>query len=219
VTTESGQTEDLFAASAPAASLGLEEPYRALTQAAVELSREHGAREVTSALLADRAGVPLARVEELFESPDACLRLAAAEAGERLSAPVRATVLGEEWLASVHAAIAGFCAAVAADPARAELAFLEGERLGFAPREDPRNLAARDLETLLSGIPDERRSVPARVRPFVDEFHACGVLASVTQKLQLGRSAELPAFARELSALIGCFYLPRPEVDRILSAA
>lgn len=117
---------------------------------------ERGYAATTVEDIARRARVPVSAVYERFGSRDGCFvafyRATVAEITEHVAAVVRAqAVAGRDWRAHAREGTRAYLAALAAQPALAQIAHLEIEAVGAAGRQARRDTSdafARAIEHL-----------------------------------------------------------------------
>jgi AcrR family transcriptional regulator len=171
---------------------------RRLVIAIARLAHEHGTVNLTTARIVSGSHMSRGTLYELFESKDACLTFAFAQAYERIFNPVKAVREVQPWIDRVAASVNAFFTAIEAEPLLAELCLVHS--LG-EPGNDSVHQAG--VETMTEAIaadpgPSELASPPKNA----EELVARGIVSVAGRRVRDGHSAALPEEEDELVRLV-----------------
>jgi AcrR family transcriptional regulator len=169
-----------------------------ILDAVARVAAEEGYWQLTVPRIRAVAGVSRKRFDEYFEDVHGCFIEALERLAERtLAHAAPAGAAARTWPGGVHRALCSLCAAIAADPVLARLAFIEV----FAPGPD--GMLCR--ERVISGIAESlRTSAPAGQRPseLAAEASVDAVWGIVHHHVAVGRARQLPRLTGVLSYLV-----------------
>jgi hypothetical protein len=184
---------------------------------AAALARDLGPGGVEASEICRLTGSEEPDFYELFDSAPDCLRQGIDDAHDRLLAPIRAADGRGEWLPETAWALAGFYAAIVADPLSAELALVHS--YGVDRRRAVRAIDADVAE--LSRLIGHGRSAAAHLGsvlppPITEQFYSHMVLGTAGENLRRGTLDRLAEEAATVAFLVGAAYLGTKETARIL---
>jgi AcrR family transcriptional regulator len=177
---------------------------------------EHGYDGTTVSQISKRARVSKSDFYRHFASKDECFLAAYDDAVERLRAEVLASCeQRRDWADGVCTALATALAALAAEPARANLLLVEGLRAG--PGIYNRFQVAVDgfVPYLRAGAPGTGGSDAAAA---ADEAVVGGIASLLGRRVLAGEAKRLEEFLPELAEFALTPYLGVAEARRIISA-
>lgn len=187
-----------------------------LLTALSECLYERGYETTTVAAIGKRAAVSKSDFYKHFESKEACFLAAYEEVIERIRRSLlSACEAGGQWQDRILAALASLLDDLAAEPAWARLALVEGLRAG-------RGVFDRHQEALQSFVPYLRDGAPAppegpRPPEATDEAVVGGIAALLTRRVLAGETEQLGDFLPEIGEFALTPYLGAAEARRIIS--
>ncbi len=191
---------------------------RARVFAAIALVLDrHGYDGTTVSAVAGEAGVSKSDFYTQFASKDDCFAAAYDAAVESLRVEVLGACAGsDDWATGVCTGLAAALAALAAEPARANLLLVEGLRAGPA-------VCGRFREAVESFVPYLRNGAPAatpvaRLPGAADEAVIGGIASLLGRRVLAGEADRLDRFFPELAEFALTPYLGVAEARRIISS-
>lgn len=192
---------------------------RRLIAGLTQVLYEVGYQKTTVSLIGERAGVSKSDFYKHFGSKDECF-IAAYDAGvEQIREKVFGAcegAEGEEWIAQVRAGIEALLDLLAADPALASLALVEGLRAG-------RGVYDRYQEAMESFVDCFRQGAPTP--PGGDEVPAAtgeavvgGIASMLGRRILAGEAERLTELFPEILEFTLASYVGAEEARRIVSA-
>jgi AcrR family transcriptional regulator len=193
---------------------------RRYVDAAAELLHEFGRDGPTVTNIVRLAGTARNSFYEVFRSGEDCIGYGIGVAVEELFATLAAQDGEGEWLEELHEAIAGFYAAVAAEPILAELFLVHSA----ASRVDHGRAAARAggerfAELLGRGRAEAERRRGHPLPASTEEYFSAAIVSRALRRVRDAEVGSLPDESRPMAALIGGFYLGPAASERILGPA
>lgn len=190
-----------------------------LIQGLTEVLSEAGYQKTTVSLIGQRASVSKSDFYKHFGSKDECFFAAYEDAVERIREAVLATCAaraGEGWPLRMRAAIAALLEQLAADPALASLALVEGLRAG-------RGVYDRYQAAIESFVPSLREGAPTapdggRVPAATDEAVIGGIASLLGRRVLAGEAERLGELLPDVLEFALTPYLGAAEARRIISA-
>jgi AcrR family transcriptional regulator len=186
-----------------------------LLGALAECLHERGYEQTTVAQIGKRAGVSKSDFYKHFESKDACFFAAYDDSVARIRGQALAGCEGGgEWTARVLAALEALLAALASEPAQAQLVFVEGLRAG-------RGVYDRYQEALQSFVPVLREGAPAPAGDTpppaaTDEAVVGGIASLLSRRIAAGETERLAEFLPEIAEFALTPYLGAAEARRAI---
>ncbi len=177
---------------------------------------ERGFDETTISMVSKRAGVSKGDFYKQFESKDDCFLVAYDDAVKGAYARVVEACAGsEDWATRVLDALAALLDHLAAHPAQARLALVEGLRVGKGAYD-------RYQDALLGFVPRLREGAPAPAGGAVppeatDEAVVGGIASLLSRRVVDGDVERLRAFLPEIAEFALTPYLGAAEARRIIS--
>jgi AcrR family transcriptional regulator len=187
-----------------------------LIAALAECLHECGYEQTTVSQIGKRAGVSKSDFYKHFESKDACFLAAYDDSVDR----IRGRALdgcggGGDWTPGVLAALTALLEHLAAEPAQAQLVFVEGLRAG-------RGVYDRYQEALQSFVPNLREGAPAPAGgtpppTATDEAVVGGIASLLSRHIAAGETERLGEFLPDIAEFALTPYLGAAEARRIIS--
>ena len=184
-----------------------------------EVLYEVGYQQTTVSLIGRSAAVSKSDFYKHFESKDDCFFAAYEAAIERIRAEVRAAgaKYGEsEWALRVRDAIAALLAALAADPALASIALVEGLRAGRGVYDRYQAAVESFVVCLREGAPKAPDGV--EVPDAIDEAVVGGIASLLGRRVLADEAGEVEQLLPEVVEFALTPYLGTAEARRIISA-
>jgi AcrR family transcriptional regulator len=186
-----------------------------LLAALADCLNERGYDRTTVSLIGKRAGVSKSDFYKHFESKDACFLAAYDDAVARIRARVLAGCDGEgEWTGRVLAALEALLEALAAEPAQAQLAFVEGLRAGRGVYDRYQEALASFVPSLREGAPAPGGDVPAQAA--TDDAVVGGIASLLSRRIAAGETEQLPDLLPEIVEFALTPYLGAAEARRVI---
>jgi len=186
---------------------------------AAALARDLGPRDVEASEICRLTGSAEPLFYELFDSARDCLRQGIEEAHARLLAPILAADGGSDWLPETAWALAGFYAAIVADPLPAELALVHAYGVDRGRAVGSIDADVAELSRLFGhGRTEAARLGCAQPPPVTEQFLSHMVLGTAGENLRRGSFDRLTEQAPTVAFLIGSAYLGTEETARVLGA-
>jgi hypothetical protein len=137
---------------------------------------------------------------------------------EHLFGPVRALDGRGEWLAEVDEAIAGFYAAVAAEPRLADLLLVHSCGLRLAPGQPDLETGIEAIAALLrGGRAVAERQGATQPPPMAEDYLSRVIVSMAALRVRQDEAWALPADRSEMVLLIGNSYLGLEQTARFLA--
>ncbi|HEY5942307.1 MAG TPA: TetR/AcrR family transcriptional regulator [Solirubrobacterales bacterium] len=186
-----------------------------LTEALYEV----GYQKTTVSMIGQKAAVSKSDFYRHFESKDECFAAAYDAAIERIRGCVAdacGEVAGQEWPRRVSAAIDALLKQLAADPALASIALVEGLRAGREVYD--RYQAA--LDSFVGSLREGAPTVPGRgeVPEATDEAVVGGIASMLGRRVLGGEAEQLSELFPEILEFTLSAYLGAEQARRIVSA-
>jgi AcrR family transcriptional regulator len=186
-----------------------------LTQALYEV----GYQKTTVSLIGQRAAVSKSDFYKHFESKDDCF-IAAYEAAiarlrEQVATACEATE-GEEWARRVRAAVAALLKLLAAEPALASIALVEGLRAGRGVYDRYQAAVESFVALLREGAPSTPSGGEAPAA--TDEAVVGGIASLLGRRVLAGEAEQLNQLFPEILEFALSAYLGAEEARRIVSS-
>jgi AcrR family transcriptional regulator len=186
--------------------------------AVAELLHEIGRGGPTVTDLVGLAGTARNSFYEVFRSVDDCIAHGAALAAEEMFASLETQDGGGRWLSEVGSAVAGFYAAVAATPLRAELLLIHS---ASCRSEAGREALPRGVDLLAALLGRGRAESESRGRrpppPLLDEYLSWAITAPAAGRVRGPEVAALPQESQAVTALVGAYYLGSEAAEEALA--
>jgi AcrR family transcriptional regulator len=193
---------------------------RRYVDAGAELLHEFGREGPTVTNLVRLAGTARNSFYEVFSSADDCITYGAAVAAEELLATLAAQDGEGGWLAEVGSAVAGFYAAVAAQPLLAELLLIHSPGCRSAAGREALPGAVDRFAALLTRGRVESEALGRRIPPpLLDEYLAWAIASLPARRVRDEELAALPRESRPVTALVCGYYLGRQATEDALATA
>jgi AcrR family transcriptional regulator len=193
---------------------------RRYVDATAELLHEFGRQGPSVTNIVRLAGTARNSFYDVFRSAEDCIAYGVDLAAGYLFAMLDAQGGEGEWIGEVHEAIAGFYAAVAAEPILAELLLVHSA----ASRVDHGRAAIpAGVERFSVLLERGRTAAESRGEPplptSTSEYFSLAIVSLAARRVRDAGLASLPEESRAMTALVGNFYLGPEAADEILSGA
>lgn len=180
---------------------------------------EVGYQKTTVSLIGQRAAVSKSDFYKHFESKDDCFFAAYEAAIERIREEVLAASSKyeqEQWPPRVRDAIASLLRALAADPALASIALVEGLRAGRGVYDRYQAAVESFVVCLREGVP--KAPDGAEVPAATDEAVVGGIASLLGRRVLAGEAEQIEKLLPEVLEFALTPYLGTAEARRIISA-
>lgn len=184
-----------------------------------EVLYEVGYQKTTVSLIGQRAAVSKSDFYKHFESKDDCFFAAYEAAIERIREEVLAASSKyeqEQWPPRVRDAIASLLRALAADPALASIALVEGLRAGRGVYDRYQAAVESFVVCLREGVP--KAPDGAEVPAATDEAVVGGIASLLGRRVLAGEAEQIEKLLPEVLEFALTPYLGTAEARRIISA-
>ena len=183
-----------------------------------EVLYEMGYQKTTVSSIGRRAAVSKSDFYKHFESKDACFFAAYEAAIERIREKVLAasSKYEEEWPLRVRDGIASLLRALAADPALASIALVEGLRAGRGVYDRYQAAVESFAVCLREGVP--KAPDGAEVPAATDEAVVGGIASLLGRRVLAGEAEQIEKLLPEVLEFALTPYLGTAEARRIISA-
>jgi AcrR family transcriptional regulator len=190
---------------------------RRYVDAVAELLHEFGRHGLTVTNIVRLAKTARNSFYEVFSGSEDCVGYGVGVAVEEIFAGLEDQDGEGEWLPELHEAIAGFYAAVAANPILAELFLIHS---ASSRTEHGRAAAHSGAERFVPLLRRGRVDAEARQRPplpaTTEEYFSLAIVARAAQRVRDPEVGALPEEARGLARLVGEFYLGTETAGQVL---
>jgi AcrR family transcriptional regulator len=182
--------------------------------AVAELLHDFGRDGATVSDLVRTAGTARNTFYETFSGIEDCIAYGVSRAGGDVFAVLDRLDGEGEWPAEVGTAVAGFYAAVAAQPPRAELLLIHSSSCRQA---EAREALPRGVERFADLLARGRPEAEARGRrpppPLLDEYLAWVIATPAAGRVRSAAVAALPQESQAMTALVAGYYLGTDAVE------
>jgi AcrR family transcriptional regulator len=184
-----------------------------------EVLYEVGYQRTTVSLIGQRAAVSKSDFYKHFESKDECFFAAYEAAIERIREEMLAAGSKydeEQWPPRIRDSIASLLSMLAADPALASIALVEGLRAGRGVYDRYQAAVESFVVCLREGVP--RAPDGAEVPEATDEAVVGGIASLLGRRVLAGKAGEIDQLLAEVLEFALTPYLGTVEARRIISA-